>query len=161
MAEKIPRLVIAGLSGDSGKTIVTLSVLTALKRKDLRVSVFKKGPDYIDPAWLSWASGSACRNLDTFMVSEKDVSITFLKHAVEPEISIIEGNRGIFDGKGEEGKHSTAELAKLLRAPVVLVVDCTKTTRTIAAIIKGCIDFDREVQIVGVILNKLAGVRHR
>ncbi len=161
MAEKIPRLVIAGLSGDSGKTIVTLSVLTALKRKDLRVSVFKKGPDYIDPAWLSWASGSACRNLDTFMVSEKDVSITFLKHAVEPEISIIEGNRGIFDGKGEEGKHSTAELAKLLRAPVVLVVDCTKTTRTIAAIIKGCIDFDREVQIVGVILNKLAGERHR
>lgn len=161
MAEKIPRLVIAGLSGDSGKTIVALSVLTALKRKGFRTSVFKKGPDYIDPAWLSWASGSVCRNLDTFMVDEKDVSTTFQKHSAGFEISIIEGNRGIFDGKGEEGKHSTAELAKLLRAPVVLVVDCTKTTRTIAAIIKGCIDFDPEVNIVGVILNKLAGKRHR
>jgi len=161
MAEKIPRLVIAGLSGDSGKTIVTLAILTALKRKGLRLSVFKKGPDYIDPAWLSWASGSACRNLDTFMVSEKDVLTSFQKHAAGSDISIIEGNRGIFDGKGEEGKHSTAELAKLLRAPVALVADCTKATRTIAAIIKGCVDFDPDVNIAGVILNKIGGERHR
>jgi cobyrinic acid a,c-diamide synthase len=161
MAEKIPRLVIAGLSGDSGKTIVALSILTALKRKGFEISVFKKGPDYIDPAWLSWASNSACRNLDTFMVGEKEVSMTFQKHSSGSRISIIEGNRGIFDGKGEEGQHSTAELAKLLRAPVLLVADCTKTTRTIAAIIKGCIDFDPEVSIAGVVLNKLAGERHR
>lgn len=161
MAEKIPRLVIAGLSGDSGKTIVTLSVLTALKRKGLGVSVFKKGPDYIDPAWLSWAAGSQCRNLDTFLVGERDVLATYGKHASRSDISLIEGNRGIFDGAGDEGKHSTAELAKLLRAPVALVVDCTKTTRTVAALVKGCIDFDPGVKIAGVILNKLAGERHR
>jgi len=161
MAENLPRLVIAGLSGDSGKTIVTLSVLTALRRKSLAVSAFKKGPDYIDPAWLSWAAGSPCRNLDTFMISEDEVADIFLKNASKSDISIIEGNRGIYDGKDREGKHSTAELAKLLRAPVLLVVDCAKTTRTIAAIIKGCIDFDPEVNILGVILNKLAGERHR
>lgn len=161
MAEKLPRLVIAGLSGDSGKTIVTLSLLAALRQKNLKVAAFKKGPDYIDPAWLSWASGSPCRNLDTFMVSEEEVAGIFIRTAGQSDISIIEGNRGIYDGKDEEGIHSTAELAKLLRAPVALVVDCTKTTRTIAAIVKGCIDFDPEVRIAGVILNKLAGERHR
>ncbi|UCC78631.1 MAG: hydrogenobyrinic acid a,c-diamide synthase (glutamine-hydrolyzing) [Candidatus Zixiibacteriota bacterium] len=161
MAEKIPRLVIAGLSGDSGKTIVTLSILAALKRKGLNLSVFKKGPDYIDPAWLSWAAGSDCRNLDTFLINDRDVLMTFGEYASPSGISLIEGNRGIFDGRGDEGKHSTAELAKLLRAPVALVVDCTKTTRTVAAMVKGCINFDPGVNIAGVILNKLAGKRHR
>jgi len=161
MAEKLPRMVIAGLSGDSGKTIVTLSLLAALRQKNLKVAAFKKGPDYIDPAWLSWASGSPCRNLDTFMVSEEEVAGIFAKSARRSDISIIEGNRGIYDGKDEEGIHSTAELAKLLRAPVALVVDCTKTTRTIAAMVKGCIEFDPEVRIAGVILNKLAGERHK
>jgi cobyrinic acid a,c-diamide synthase len=161
MAEKLPRMVIAGLSGDSGKTIATLSLLVALRRKNLKVSAFKKGPDYIDPAWLSWGCGSPCRNLDTYMVSEDEVAGIFVKSSRQSDISIIEGNRGIHDGKDEEGKHSTAELARLLRAPVVLVVDCTKTTRTIAAMVKGCIDFDPGVRIAGVILNKLAGERHK
>lgn len=161
MAENLPRMVIAGLSGDSGKTVTTLSIIVALRRRDLRTSIFKKGPDYIDPAWLSWASGSACRNLDTFLVDKNRVEETFRKWSNDSDISIIEGNRGIFDGRGEDGIHSTAELAKFLRAPVALVVDCTKTTRTIAALVKGCIDFDPELNIVGVILNKLAGERHR
>jgi cobyrinic acid a,c-diamide synthase len=95
------------------------------------------------------------------MVSGDEVTGIFVKNARQSDISIIEGNRGIYDGKDEDGKHSTAELAKLLRAPVVLVVDCTKTTRTVAAVVKGCIDFDPEVSIAGVILNKLAGDRHR
>lgn len=161
MAEKLPRMVIAGLSGDSGKTVATLSIIVALRRRGLKASVFKKGPDYIDPAWLSWASGSACRNLDTFLVDKNKVEETFRRWSSDSDISIIEGNRGIFDGRGEDGIHSTAELAKLLRAPVALVVDCTKTTRTIAALVKGCIDFDPELNIVGVILNKIAGERHR
>jgi cobyrinic acid a,c-diamide synthase len=95
------------------------------------------------------------------MVSEDEVTGIFAKNARHSDISIIEGNRGIYDGKDEKGIHSTAELAKLLRAPVVLVVDCTKTTRTVAALIKGCIDFDPGVRIAGVILNKLAGERHK
>jgi cobyrinic acid a,c-diamide synthase len=95
------------------------------------------------------------------MVSGDEVTGIFVKNARQSDISIIEGNRGIYDGKDEDGKHSTAELAKLLRAPVVLVVDCTKTTRTVAAVVKGCIDFDPEVSFAGVILNKLAGERHR
>jgi cobyrinic acid a,c-diamide synthase len=161
MAENLPRIVIAGLSGDSGKTVATLSIVIAMKRRGLQTSVFKKGPDYIDPAWLSWASGSDCRNLDTFMIGTDGVAEIFRRWSKESAISVIEGNRGIFDGKGEDGIHSTAELAKLLRAPVVLVVDCAKTTRTIAAMIKGCIDFDPELNIVGVILNKLGGERHR
>jgi cobyrinic acid a,c-diamide synthase len=159
-AEKIPRLVIAGLSGDSAKTIVTLSLLTAFRQRGLKTSVFKKGPDYIDPAWLSLCAKSTCRNLDTFLVDSEDVVQTFIKGSVDSEIAIIEGNRGIFDGKDVCGTHSTAGLAKLLRAPVVLVVNCVKSTRTIAAIVKGCIDFDPDLNIAGVILNKVAGKRH-
>jgi len=160
MATSSARLVIAGLSGDSGKTIASLSVLTALKRKGHSVSVFKKGPDYIDPAWLSMAAQSPCRNLDTFMVDRESVLRSFVEHAPRGSIALVEGNRGLFDGKDVAGTHSTAELAKLIDAPVVLVVNATKTTRTIAAVVKGCVDFDPDVKISGVILNRIAGKRH-
>ena len=122
------RLVIAGLSGDSGKTIASLSILTALKRQGLSVSVFKKGPDYIDPAWLSWVTDGVCRNLDTYMVDSEVVLRRFVTHSGESDISVIEGNRGIFDGRDVSGTHSTAQLAKLIQAPVVLVVDAAKST---------------------------------
>ena len=158
---KIPRLVIAGLSGDSGKTIVSLSLVSVLKKRRLSVSAFKKGPDYIDSAWLAMAAGSACRNLDTYMVEPESVLRTFVHNASGSEISVIEGNRGIFDGKDLDGTHSTAGLAKLLQAPVVLVINATKATRTIAAVINGCISFDPDVRIAGVILNKVAGKRHQ
>jgi len=161
MVEKFPRLLIAGLSGDSGKTIVSLSLLTALSQKGLAVSVFKKGPDYIDSAWLSFAAKSECRNLDTYLVKPDNVYNSFTRNAYNSEISIIEGNRGIFDGKDITGTHSSAGLAKLLQAPIILVVDCTKATRTIAALIKGCIEFDPEINIAGVILNRIAGSRHK
>jgi cobyrinic acid a,c-diamide synthase len=156
----VARIVIAGLSGDSGKTIVSLSFLTALRQRGLSVSVFKKGPDYIDPAWLSSAAGTACRNLDTFMVEPAVVSNRFVNHADNSDIAVIEGNRGIFDSRDAEGEHSTAELAKLLGAPVVLVVNATKVTRTVAAVVKGCLDFDPGVNIAGVVLNRVAGKRH-
>jgi cobyrinic acid a,c-diamide synthase len=160
MATRFSRLVIAGLSGNSGKTIACLSLLTALKNKGLSVSVFKKGPDYIDPAWLSQAAGAVCRNLDTYMVDREEVLRSFVASAGKTDISVIEGNRGIHDGKDIAGSHSTAELAKLLSAPVVLVVDVSRVTRTVAAIVRGCVDFDPGVHFAGVILNRVAGRRH-
>jgi cobyrinic acid a,c-diamide synthase len=113
-----------------------LGILTALRERGLEVAVFKKGPDYIDPAWLSLAAGTACRSLDTYMVEPEVVVRRFMTHAEKAEISLIEGNRGLFDGKDVSGTHSTAQLAKLLRAPVVLVVDVDKSTRTIAEVVK-------------------------
>lgn len=160
MTTSSPRLVIAGLSGDSGKTIASLSILVALKERGFSVSVFKKGPDYIDPAWLSLLSGTACRSLDTYLVDAEIVRDSFLRHAAGSDISLIEGNRGIFDGKDINGTHSTAQLAKLLRAPVVLVVGAAKSTRTVAALVKGCVDFDPDLDIAGVILNRVANPRH-
>lgn len=160
MGSKIPRLSIAALSGNSGKTIVSLGILSALRRRGFSLSAFKKGPDYIDSAWLSVAAGKACRNLDTYMVARQDVLTSFCTHAAGSDFSIIEGNRGIFDGKDEFGTHSTAELAKLLGSPTVLVVNAAKATRTIAAMVNGCLAFDPELEIAGVILNRVAGKRH-
>lgn len=137
-----------------------MGILTALRQRGLEVAVFKKGPDYIDPAWLSLAAGTACRSLDTYMVEPEVVVQRFMTHAEKADISLIEGNRGLFDGKDVSGTHSTAQLAKLLRAPVVLVVDVAKSTRTIAAVVKGCVDFDPELEIAGVILNRVANERH-
>lgn len=160
MATSSSRLVIAGLSGDSGKTIASLSAISALRRRGLSVSAFKKGPDYIDSAWLSYASQSLCRNLDTYMVDRDVVLKRFVVEASSSDIAVIEGNRGVHDGRDAVGTHSTAELAKLLHAPVVLVVNVSKSTRTVAAIVKGCVDFDPDVNIAGVILNRVAGERH-
>jgi len=158
---RTPRLVIAGLSGDSGKTIVSLSLLNGLRRKGLSLSVYKKGPDYIDAAWLSSIAGSQCRNLDTYLVSPESIIRNFAVNSADSDMAIIEGNRGLFDGKDVEGTHSTASLARLLGAPVILVIDVTKATRTIAAIIKGCIDFEPNHNIAGIILNRVAGERHK
>ncbi|MGD8922545.1 MAG: cobyrinic acid a,c-diamide synthase, partial [Candidatus Zixiibacteriota bacterium] len=152
MNRKIPRLVIAGLSGDSGKTIASLSLTAALRRSGLAIAAFKKGPDYIDSAWLTRASGSVCHNLDTFMVGDDIVYRTFVTRATKSDIAVIEGNRGLFDGRDVGGTHSTAQLARLLKAPVILVIDATKATRTVAALVKGCQAFDSNVNIAGVIL---------
>ncbi|UCD94858.1 MAG: hydrogenobyrinic acid a,c-diamide synthase (glutamine-hydrolyzing) [Candidatus Zixiibacteriota bacterium] len=161
MTASIPRLMIAGLSGDSGKTIVCLSIMHALRCKGLNVSAFKKGPDYIDSAWLGRVAGKTCRNLDTFMVDSDAVLCSFIKNAFESDITLIEGNRGVFDGKDIRGTHSSGELAKLLRSPVILVINCSKVTRTTAAVVSGCLSFDPKVNFAGVILNKVAGKRHR
>ncbi|MFH1726522.1 MAG: cobyrinate a,c-diamide synthase [Elusimicrobiota bacterium] len=160
MDVKIPRLVIGGLSGDSGKTVVSLGLLAGLRQRGLGVSVFKKGPDYIDAAWLGKLAGAVCRNLDTYMVEPDEVYESFVSHAAGADVAVVEGNRGLFDGRDVEGANSTAELAKLLRAPVVLVVGASKTTRTIAAVVKGCQSFCPELDIAGVVLNKVAGKRH-
>ena len=156
-----PRVVIAGISGDSGKTLVSCGVLANLREKAFDMAVFKKGPDYIDPAWLSFASGELTRNLDTYLMAKKDIIDSFKKNAFQKDISVIEGNRGLFDGFDSKGTYSTAELAKLLEAPVILVLTVKKITRTVAAIVLGCKELDKNLNIAAVIINQYSGERHK
>jgi cobyrinic acid a,c-diamide synthase len=124
------------------------------------VAPFKKGPDYIDASWLTRATGRPCRNLDLFLFSSDVALGSFLRGSEDADLAIIEGNRGLFDGMDAEGSFSTGELAKLLKAPVLLSIDATKTTRTAAAQILGCQTLDPEVPLAGVVLNFVAGGRH-
>jgi len=160
MRIKVPRLVIAGLSGDSGKTLVSLGVARALSDRGVAVRPFKKGPDYIDTAWLGVAARSTCRNLDTFLMSDEAMASALAKAAGDADLLLVEGNRGLFDGVDIEGSHSTAMLARRLAAPVVLVLDCTKMTRTAAALVLGCRAMDPEIDLAGVILNRVGCGRH-
>jgi len=155
-----PRIVIAALRGGSGKTILSIGITAAWKKLGKKIAPFKKGPDYIDAGWLSLAAGRPCHNLDTFLIEKNHVIQSFLTQASKCDIAVVEGNRGLFDGIDIAGSTSTAELAKLLKTPVVLCVDCTKSTRTMAAAVFGCKTFDPEVDIKGVILNRVAGSRH-
>jgi cobyrinic acid a,c-diamide synthase len=153
-----PRLVIAGLSGDSGKTLVALGMARALHSRGLRVAPFKKGPDYIDAAWLAAAARRAGRNLDTYLMSREAVG-EGLSRGGPADLVLIEGNRGLYDGFDAAGSHSTAELAKLLKSPVVLVIDVTKMTRTTAALVMGCSVLDPDVHIAGIVLNRVGTAR--
>ncbi len=155
-----PRILIAGLRGSGGKTLVSVGLSAAWREQGLTVVPFKKGADYIDAGWLAAAAQRPCRNLDLFMVEPPTVRLAFQRATRIPGLAVIEGNRGLFDGMDVQGTYSSAELAKLLQAPVVLVCDCSKTTRTLAAMIRGCQQFDPDVEIRGVILNQVAGDRH-
>jgi cobyrinic acid a,c-diamide synthase len=155
-----PRVVIAGLSGGGGKTLVSVGLLAAWRRGGHAVAPFKKGPDYIDAAWLSRAAGTPCRNLDLFLMPPDAIRRSVAGISDRGATAVIEGNRGLFDGADVRGTFSTAELAKLLDAPVVLVVDATKATRTVAALVLGCQRLDPRVRLAGVILNRVAGRRH-
>ncbi len=155
----LPRVVIAGLSGDGGKTLVSLGLVGAFRKAGLRVGGFKKGPDFIDAAWLARASGQVARNLDTFLMPKEAVVESVAGSAGKCDIAVIEGNRGLFDGFDFKGSHSTAELAKLISSPVVLVVDTTKVTRTVAALVMGCIALDPELPLAGLVLNRVGTVR--
>ena len=118
MRVKVPRLVIAGLAGDSGKTLVSLGLARALADRGLKVRPFKKGPDYIDAAWLGLAARHTCRNLDTFMMSDEAMAGALATAASDADIILVEGNRGLFDGVDVEGSHSTAILARRPAAAV-------------------------------------------
>jgi cobyrinic acid a,c-diamide synthase len=160
MNRSCPRLIIAALRGGAGKTTLSVAMTVALRRQGIPVTPFKKGPDYIDAAWLSRAASGPCYNLDTFLMGPEQVVRSFSRHAAQGAVSIIEGNRGLFDGVNAAGQFSTAELAKLLKAPVVLIVDCDKVTRTAAAMVLGCRNLDPDVDIRGVILSRVNGSRH-
>lgn len=154
----LPRIVIASLAGDAGKTLVAAGLVRALRRRGLAVATFKKGPDFIDPAWLGAAAGRPSRSLDTFLMSDEQIGQA-LASARAQRIAIVEGNRGLFDGLDVEGTHSSAELAKRLRAPIVLVVDVSKATRTVAALVKGCLALDPALPLFGVVLNRVGSAR--
>ncbi len=156
----VPRILISALRGGSGKTIISIGIAAAWSKLGKQVASFKKGPDYIDTGWLALAAGRPCYNLDTFLAPNEQVLHSFLTHASNCDISVVEGNRGLYDGIDIDGSTSTAELAKLIKAPVVLCIDATKSTRTMAAAVLGCIHFDPGIAIKGVILNRVAGSRH-
>ena len=156
---RCPRLVLSGLSGGSGKTVATLGLIEVWRRRGLVVAPFKKGPDYIDVAWHALSAGRASHNLDTFLMEPEDILWSLHEHGRSADIAVIEGNRGLYDGMDAEGTHSTAELAKLLKAPVILVINCSKATRTVAALVLGCKMMDDELNIGGVILNQVANIR--
>jgi cobyrinic acid a,c-diamide synthase len=160
MRSRYPRLIIAGLKGGSGKTTVSLGLISAWRERGLSIVPYKKGPDYIDAGWLSSAAAQPCYNLDPFLIHKDKILNSFQWHFGNADCAVIEGNRGLYDGMDSEGTYSTAELAKMLKAPVLLVLDCTKVTRTAAAILLGMQKFDRKVDIRGVVLNQIAGSRH-
>ena len=160
MSRSCPRLLLTALRGGAGKTTLTLGLLAAWQAQGRNVVPFKKGPDYIDPAWHSLAAGSPSHNLDPFLMEGEQIVALVSRHAEAADALLIEGNRGLFDGLDDRGTYSTAELAKLLAVPVVLVVDCTMTTRTAAALVLGCQHFDPQVNLAGVILNQVARPRH-
>lgn len=154
------RLFISAAHKSSGKTTVALGLCAALRARGLEVQPFKKGPDYIDPLWLTAAAGRACRNLDRHTMSEPEILSLYGEHARSADICIIEGNKGLYDGVSTDGHDSGAALASLLSAPVVLVIDSQGMTRGIAPLLIGYRTFDPSIAIAGVILNKVSGARH-
>lgn len=156
----VNRIIIAAPQGRCGKTTVTLGLLRAFRRRGLKVQPFKKGPDYIDPSWLSAAAGVSCRNLDSYLMDPQQICSSVSLAAEHCDLSIIEGAMGLFDGLDLAGSSSTAEIAKITKTPVVLVLDATRMTRSAAAIVLGCQHFDPQIHICGVILNKVARPRH-
>jgi cobyrinic acid a,c-diamide synthase len=165
----LPRLLIAAPQGRSGKTTLTLGICSALHGHGMQVQPFKKGPDYIDPSWLSEAAGCACRSLDPFFVgSPQALQNSFMRGVGGAELCIIEGNHGLYDG-GEDGKSptgdqdwsaSSAEVARLLSCPVILVVNTERMSRSVAAMVLGYQNFEPETNIAAVILNNVAQKRH-
>ncbi len=153
-------IVVAGLSGGSGKSVVAVGLVAAFAGQGRRVVPFKKGPDYIDAGWLQLAAREPCYNLDPYMMDLEVIRDSFARHGARAQMAIIEGNRGLYDGVNMEGAYSTAELSVDLKLPVLLVVDCTKTTRTVAALVLGCRNLDPRVMIKGVVLNRLGTSRH-
>ena len=132
----------------SGKTTVSVGLCAALKSKGLKVQPFKKGPDYIDPMWLGKAAQQDCHNLDFNTMDTEEIQQLFHKHSRDKEISLIEGNKGLFDGLDLDGSNSNAALAKLIGAPVILVIDARGMTRGIAPLILGYQAFDKELNIM-------------
>ncbi len=157
----VPRLVIAGVTSGAGKTSIATSIMFLLKEKGLRVQSFKVGPDFIDPTYHTLVTGRQSRNLDVWMMREKGVIECFNQATIDADIAVIEGVMGLFDGlSGRTDFASTAHIARILDAPVILVIDSSKAARSIAAVALGFLQFDKRLKIAGIILNNIAGDRH-
>ncbi|MCW9023714.1 MAG: AAA family ATPase, partial [Gammaproteobacteria bacterium] len=154
------RLLISAAHKSSGKTTLSIGLCAALSQLGKIVQPFKKGPDYIDPMWLSQASHRACHNLDFYTMSHDEILETMHHYSTGSDISIIEGNKGLYDGLDIEGSNSNAALARLTHTPVILVINVQGMTRGIAPLILGYQQFEPEINIAGVILNQIRGKRH-
>jgi len=155
------RLVIAGTHSGVGKTTVALALMAALRERGFSVQPFKVGPDFIDPGNQTSVGGRLSRNLDTWMLSEERVCATFVRAVQGANIAVIEGVMGLFDGHGPEDRRgSTADVARLLNTPIILIVDGAAVGGSIAAVVKGFRELDPAVHVAGVICNRVAGPRH-
>ena len=158
---KIPRLLIAGTHSGVGKTTVTVGLLRLLRRAGRTVQPFKVGPDYIDPGYLSRAAGRPCRNLDGWLVPKGKIPVLFQRGCRGADAALIEGVMGLYDGIGPIGEEgSSAQMAKLLDCPVLLVIDAGAMSRSAAALVRGYAGFDRRVKITGCFVNRVAGRAH-
>jgi len=153
-----PRFMIAAAHKSSGKTVVSTGLAAAFSRAGDDIGCFKKGPDYIDPMWLGQASGRPCYNLDFNAQSRDEIAPFFASRA--RGLSLVEANKGLFDGLSDDGSDANAALARMLDLPVVLVIDTQGMTRGIAPLLRGYLGFEEGVNIAGVILNKVGGTRH-
>lgn len=159
MKADCPRILLAGDRSSCGKTTIVAGLLSALRGRDLEVQPFKVAMDYIDPSYHTWITGRSCRNLDGHLMTEAAVREVYAHAAQGADVAVIEGVRGLYEGyEGDLG--STAQIAKMLRMPVIFVVDARSITRSCAALVKGYMDYDPEVQFRGVILNKVGSARH-
>ena len=159
MKADCPRILLAGDRSSSGKTTIVAGLLSALRRRSQEVQPFKVAMDYIDPSYHTWITGRSCRNLDGYLMKEAAVREIYAHAAQGADIAVIEGVRGLYEGyDGDLG--STAQIAKMLRVPVIFVVDARSITRSCAALVKGYMDYDPAVQFRGVILNKVGSARH-
>lgn len=158
---QVPRIVVAGVTSGVGKTTVAVAIMHALSKKGLKVQPFKVGPDFIDPSYHTFVTKRQSRNLDAWMMGRQGVLDCFASACEGADVAVIEGVMGLFDGmSGKDDFASTAHVAKMLDAPVLLVVDAGKGARSIAAIALGFMQFDRNVRIAGLIVNNVAGERH-
>ncbi len=157
-----PRLVLGGAHSGVGKTSISLAVLGILTARGVRVQPWKVGPDYIDPAFHTFVTGRASRNLDSWIVASEELKKLFAKNApLSGEgVSIIEGVMGLFDGNGTTSEGGTAHVAKILAAPVVLAVGGEGIARSLAALVRGYRDFDPELNLAGIIINRVSSARH-
>jgi cobyrinic acid a,c-diamide synthase len=156
----VTHLFVSAAHKSSGKTTVSIGLCAALRDRGLVVQPFKKGPDYIDPLWLSQAAGRPCYNLDFYTMGREEIGATFAAQMRGADIGIVEGNKGLYDGLDLDGSNSNAALAGLLGAPVVLVLDTRGMTRGVAPLILGYQAFDAAIRIAGVVLNHVGGPRH-
>ncbi len=157
---KIPRIIIAGASSGVGKTSITCSIIYALQKHGFSVQPFKVGPDYIDPGYLSSISKHKTYNLDAWLMGKKQLLTSFISNS-NSDISVIEGVMGYYDGFGGDSNYaSTHHVASLTKSPVLLVLDASKTSRSIAATALGFLKFHRNSHIVGIILNKIGSNKH-
>jgi cobyrinic acid a,c-diamide synthase len=162
VSQSIPRIIIAGTQSGTGKTSLSLALVASLRRRGLRIQTFKIGPDFLDPSYLTLASGRPCYNLDGWMTRKKYVLELFGRTTKDADLAVIEGVMGLFDGSDPENSEgSTAEMVRWLDAPVLLIVNVHGMARSLSAVVKGCVEFERGLKIAGIIANHSGSDHHK